>query len=95
MKKTLNTDIAIEDLVASICGTDSTLREKHVYREALRGLVRLAKSEQMIEMKESVDRLTGAVAARIARRRAKALLQAQRNPLLAGPRQTQLEFNRD
>lgn len=93
MKKRTSTDTTIEDLVAANCSETTSLREKHVYREALRGLVRLAKAEHMFDMKTSVDRLTGGIGARAARRQAKAILLAQRlgRPTAAG--QKQLEFN--
>jgi hypothetical protein len=91
MKNIPNTELSIEDLVAVVCGAEATAREKHVCRESLRGLVRLAKSEQMLEIRTSADRLTGTYAARVARRRAKALILAHRRGV--GPGQTQLEFN--
>jgi hypothetical protein len=92
MKTRPNTDIAIEDLVNAVCGENATFREKYVYREALRGLVRLAKSETMLEMRTSVDKLAGAIAARAARRQARAIIREQRLPY-AAVKQTQLEFN--
>jgi hypothetical protein len=92
MKKISLTETAIEDLVAATCGKNATARQKHVYRETLRGLVRLAKSEQMFEMRTNVDKLAGTISARTARRRAKSILLAQR-PGNAGQRQAPLEFN--
>jgi hypothetical protein len=59
MKKRITTDVIIEKLVVATCRDTTTSREKHIYREALRGLVRFAKSEQMLEMKANVDRLSG------------------------------------
>lgn len=56
------TETAIEHLVVAACGEQASARKKHVYREALRGLVRLAKSECMFEMKTDVGRLTGTFA---------------------------------
>lgn len=93
MKKQMNTELAIEDLIAATCGEEASAREKYILREALRGLVRLAKSEQVLEMKSNVDRLTGVAASREARRRAKAIIMAQR--LEGAPRftQKQLEFD--
>jgi Arc/MetJ family transcription regulator len=93
MKKRITTDIVIENLVAATCRDTTSSREKHMYREALRGLVRLAKSEHMLEMKANVDRLTGANAARAARRQAKAILLAQRLGATAEAGQKQLEFD--
>lgn len=95
MDTKLNTEIVIDNLVAAACGENASAQARHVYREALRGLVRLAKSEQMLEIKTSVDKLTGPAVARAARRRAKAILLAQR--LKGSPqsgKQQQLEFNR-
>lgn len=87
------TDAAIEDLVVAACTETTTAREKYVYREALRGLVRLAKSEQMLEMKSDIGRLTARIAGRAARRQAKAILLAHRLGAKGGPGQRQLEFN--
>lgn len=44
----------IEELVAAKCGESASLREKHVFREALIGLVRLAKVEFASERGMSV-----------------------------------------
>jgi hypothetical protein len=58
--------MAIEEPVAAACTEATTLREKHVYREALRALVRLAKSEQTLEIKTQVNKLSAGEAARSA-----------------------------
>lgn len=52
-----HTEEMIEELVDVTCGAQAGAREKHVYREALRSLVRLAKSEQMYEMKADIQTL--------------------------------------
>lgn len=93
MKSKLNTEGAIEVLVAANCGENANTREAHVYREALYGLVRLAKSEHMAELKNSVDKLTGASLMRTARRRTKNVLAGQRLRQLSVSGQRQLEFN--
>lgn len=96
MKKklsTLSTDIIIQNLVAAMCGESTTAREKHIYLETLRGLVRLAKSEQMQEIRMNVDKLSGSIAMRTARRRARALIDAHRIGSMARSGQTELEFN--
>lgn len=54
-----STDQMIEDMVATNLGETVSARQKHVYREALRGLVRLAKAEQLHAMKSDVRKLTG------------------------------------
>lgn len=93
MKRQHDSDQVIEDLIAATLGPDASAREKHMYRESLRGLVRLAKAEQVLEIKESVQRLTGVLAAHTARRRAKAVLLAQRLPDLLDGAQKKFEFN--
>ncbi|GAB3547282.1 hypothetical protein GCM10027343_26330 [Noviherbaspirillum agri] len=87
-----STDVVIENLITATFGEEPSAREKHVYREALRGLVRLAKSEQVVEIKSSVKKLTGAMEVTSARRRAKAVLLAQRLPGLLDQAQQQFEF---
>lgn len=57
MNTALNTEVVIEALVAANCGEDGSARERHLYRQALLSLVRLAKSEQIAEMKASAERL--------------------------------------
>lgn len=73
MKLDTSTDQVVSDLVASLLPPDSSVREKHIVREALRGLVRLAKSEQMVEMKNNVRRLTGSLTDSVARARARSM----------------------
>jgi hypothetical protein len=63
-----STEQVIADLIDTLYGRDLPVREKHVFREALRGLVRLAKSEQMLEMKTSVKKLTGVITPAMQRR---------------------------
>ena len=92
MKKMLDTDSVIESLIAVTLSEDATARERHIFRENLRGLVRLAKAEQVVEIKTSVRRLAGALEAHTARRRAKAVLMAQRLPGLLEQAQQQFEF---
>jgi hypothetical protein len=93
MSKHLDTDEVIESLVATALGPDAGMREKHLYRESLRSLVRLAKSEQVLEIRNSVRRLTGTLDAQAARRRTKAILLAQRLPAILGGAQKKFEFN--
>ena len=92
MKKKLETDEVIENLVAVMLGENASARDKHLYRENLRSLVRLAKSEQVMEIKASVRKVSGALEAHVARRRAKAILLAQRLPRLLDEVQRQFEF---
>ena len=92
MKKKLDTDDVIENLITATFGEEVTARERHVFRENLRGLVRLAKAEQVVEIKANVRRLAGALEVHSARRRAKAVLLAQRLPGLLDQAQQQFEF---
>lgn len=92
MKKKLDTDDVIENLVTATVGEDAPARQRHLFRENLRSLVRLAKAEQVMEIKANVRRLTGVLDAHSARRRAKAVLLAQRLPGLLDHGQQQFEF---
>lgn len=92
MKKQLETDQVIDALVASL-NENANARQVHIYRENLRSLVRLAKAEQIVDIKENVKKLTGAVEAHRARRRAKAVLLAQRLPGILTGAQQQFEFS--
>jgi len=84
MKK-LNTNAVIEQLIAAMPGENVSAREQHIYRENLRNLVRLAKAEQVMDIKANVKRLASAAEAQNARRYAKAVLLAQRMPNLFDP----------
>lgn len=92
MKKKLETDAVIENLIIATLGEDAPARQKHMYAESLRSLVRLAKAEQVMEIKESVRKLAGALETHSARRRAKAVLLAQRLPRILDQGQQQFEF---
>lgn len=92
MKNKLDTNTLIEQLLSATLGEDASAREQHIYRENLRNLVRLAKVEQVMEIKANVKRLAGAIEAHNARRRAKAVLLAQRLPDLLERAQQQFEF---
>lgn len=94
MKKILETDQVIEALIATL-GEEASLREKHMYRESLRALVRLAKSDQLMDIKANIRKLTGAMETHQARRRAKAVLLAQRLPGIPTSAQQQFEFNQN
>jgi hypothetical protein len=58
-----NIDMLIEDLVATALG-NRTAREQFLFRQSLHNLVRLAKAEQMLEIKSSMTKLSGAAGAR-------------------------------
>jgi hypothetical protein len=92
MKNTPDTNSVIEDLISATLSDEASAREQHLFRENLRNLVRLAKVEQIVEIKDNVKKLAGAIEAHNARRRAKAVLLAQRLPDLIDRAQTQFEF---
>jgi hypothetical protein len=54
-----STDTVIEEMVAGAYGDTVSERQKHLYREALRALVRLAKAEQMRDVRRDVIKLRG------------------------------------
>jgi hypothetical protein len=54
-----STDTVIEEMVAAVYGNTVSERQKHLYRETLRALVRLAKAEQMKDMRRDVLKVTG------------------------------------
>ena len=93
MQKNLDTDQVIEALVSATAGEEVTARQRHILRENLRSLVRLAKAEQIVEIKTNVKKLAGALEMHSARRRAKAILLAQRLPGILNGAQQQFEFN--
>jgi hypothetical protein len=64
-----NVDMMIENLVDATLRGDASLREKHTLRESLRALVRFAKAEQLLEIKTSVRKLTGAVTLNVGRKK--------------------------
>ena len=87
-----NTDTVIEHLVDATLSDKAEHRSKHLLREALRGLVRLAKSEQMLEIKTSVNKLTGVLPRIEALRKGKPQDAQQEKQ---GGKQNQLEFNQN
>ncbi|MGV3741613.1 MAG: hypothetical protein ACO1NO_04835 [Burkholderiaceae bacterium] len=52
-----NIDTLIEQLTNVTYGTEVEAREKHVFKEAVLGLIRLARAEQIRDMKVDVAQL--------------------------------------
>lgn len=52
------TDTIIEELIEATC---NDVRSRHIFLHALHGLVRVAKAEQLQEMRQDVARATGGV----------------------------------
>jgi hypothetical protein len=92
MKKNLDTNDVIENLVSATLSESASFRQRHVFRENLRNLVRLAQAEKIVEIKENVQRLSGNLNAHSARRHAKAILLAQRLPGFLQGSQQHFEF---
>jgi len=74
MKIETSTDQIIRELITTLLPANANLREKHVMLESLNSLVRLAKSEQILEMKTNIRRLTGPFSAYATRSRFRASL---------------------
>lgn len=52
------TDQVIEAMLIATYPNETSERNKNIYREALRGLVRLAKAEQLLQMNVDMERVT-------------------------------------
>jgi hypothetical protein len=57
MQSNRATDLLIEQLISVTCGDHATERERVALRESLRGLVRLAKAEHMLEIRQDSRRV--------------------------------------
>ena len=53
----LHSEDVIEALVIMNCGDATTAQAKHMYRESLRSLVRLAKAERNVELRVNLNRI--------------------------------------
>jgi DNA-binding FadR family transcriptional regulator len=84
------TDTVIEDLLAATCGLHAEMRQRHVYAQALQGLVRLAKVEQLLEMRMDVERAAGSMACVSRKRQTRAILR--KIGMDVRSRQRELEF---
>jgi hypothetical protein len=63
MKTKIGTDKVVAEMMNASYAKGMSAREKHLFKETLHSLVRLAKSEQLMEMRMNVKRLTTPVAA--------------------------------
>ncbi|MDB5796183.1 MAG: hypothetical protein JWP36_85 [Paucimonas sp.] len=86
MKPKKDVDHVIAEIVEATSNKHMSAREKYLYRETLRSLVRLARSELLAEMRSSVSRLTGLVPH--SSRRSRLLSPYERRPS-----QQRFEFN--
>jgi len=81
----------IDELIVAVYGYASGSREQFVFLQALHGLVRLAKTEQMLEVRMNVERAAGASAGSSSRRQTRAILR--RIGLDCNARQGQFQFD--
>jgi hypothetical protein len=65
----------IEELIASTYGPRGDVRRRHLFGHALRALVRMAKAEQMQEVRRDVERAAGRLGASEAREEAEQVLR--------------------
>lgn len=80
----------MEDFLRASAGNGNSARERYLAREALLGILRLARSEQLLDIRRSVDRLVPASLRPQSVRRGKAR-RLPRNQ----PGQTQFVFGRE
>ncbi|MBA5689519.1 hypothetical protein [Rugamonas apoptosis] len=69
------TDNIIEELIDATYSDPADVRQRHVFAHALHGLVRLAKSEQLRDMRRDVARATSLQAGHSSRQQARTLLR--------------------
>lgn len=84
------TDRVIEDLIAATCGPQSGLQQRFVLAQALQGLVRLAKAEQLLEIRLDSERAAGSAACASRTRQTRAILR--KIGMDVRSRQRELEF---
>lgn len=61
METKYDTEHLIEQLMIATYGGNVSVREQHAFKEALRGLVRLAKAEQMLEMRKDIRKVSRSI----------------------------------
>ncbi|WP_317203996.1 hypothetical protein [Janthinobacterium sp.] len=64
----------IDELIVAVYGSAPEPRQHYLLAQALQALVRLAKTEQMVEMRRSVKRASGGMAAAAESRRQTSVL---------------------
>ncbi len=84
---TPGTDDLMDDFVHASSRSGNSPRELYLMRETLNSLVRLARSEQLLEIRRSVERLLPGSARSVSRRR--------RSPRDPAPGQAHFVFGRD
>lgn len=69
------TDSIIEELIDATYGDPADVRQRHVFAHALHGLVRVAKSEQLLAMRQDVERAAPVLAGHSSRQQTRQLLR--------------------
>jgi hypothetical protein len=85
-----STNVLIDNLLDATYGETGNIRQRFVFREALLGLVRVAKAEQVLEMKTTVRKLINGTSSVSDRQRLKS---RQRSGMQSGRWPQQMEFN--
>ena len=80
------TDRVIAELVDATCGRPGDRRARHLLQQALHGLVRLAKVEQLADMRVDVERATATLTDPGHQRATRALLRKVRMDVAAARR---------
>lgn len=82
---TCRTDRMIEELISSTYGEQADARTRYLFSHALHSLVRLAKAEQLQDIRRDTARATAQISAANAREETQALLRKVGVHLPAGP----------
>lgn len=82
---TRRTDRMIEELISSTLGERPDARTRYLFSHALHGLVRLAKAEQMMEIRRDIERAEGRISVATARQETADLLRKLGMQLREGP----------
>ncbi len=83
---TRRTERMIEALISATIGERADARSRYLFCHALHGLVRLAKAEQMMEVRRDLERAQGRISVASAREEAAELMRKIGMQLRAGAR---------
>lgn len=86
------TENIIEEIIASTYGEQLDARRRHVFGQALQGLVRLAKAEQLLDIRLDAQRAAGLSGNASARRQTRSILRRIGLDLELDQAQRKLEF---
>ncbi|MFC3374795.1 hypothetical protein ACFOLJ_02625 [Rugamonas sp. CCM 8940] len=86
------TENIIEELIVSTYGEQLDAHKRHVFGQALQGLVRLAKAEQLLDMRLDAQRSIGLPGNADSRRQTRTILRRIGLDLALDQAQSKLEF---